>query len=55
MKTAAKLFREHGYERTSVRQIAEAPGMTSGSIFSHFTAKEELLVTVMEEGVRDEG
>ena len=53
LKTAAKLFREHGYERTSVRQIAEALGMTSGSIFYHFTTKEELLVTVMEEGVRD--
>ncbi len=53
LKTAAKLFREHGYERTSVRQIAEALGMTSGSIFYHFATKEELLVTVMEEGVRD--
>ncbi|MCC6560669.1 MAG: helix-turn-helix transcriptional regulator, partial [Xanthomonadales bacterium] len=28
LRTAAKLFREHGYERTSVRQIAEALGMT---------------------------
>ena len=53
LKTAAMLFRQHGYERTSVRQIAEALGMTSGSIFYHFTTKEELLVTVMEEGVRD--
>lgn len=53
LRTAAKLFREHGYERTSVRQIAEALGMTSGSLFYHFATKEELLVTVMEEGVRD--
>jgi len=51
LKTAAMLFRQHGYERTSVRQIAEALSMTSGSIFYHFTTKEELLVTVMEEGV----
>jgi len=53
LKAAAKLFREHGYERTSVRQIAEALGMTSGSLFYHFATKEELLVAVMEEGVRD--
>lgn len=53
LKAAAKLFRQHGYERTSVRQIADALGMTSGSLFYHFATKEELLVTVMEEGVRD--
>ena len=53
LKAAAKLFREHGYERTSVRQIAEALGMTSGSLFYHFATKEELLVAVMEGGVRD--
>jgi len=53
LKAAAKLFREHGYDRTSVRQIAEALGMTSGSLFYHFATKEELLVAVMEEGVRD--
>jgi len=53
LKAAAKLFREHGYERTSVRQIAEVLGMTSGSLFYHFATKEELLVAVMEEGVRD--
>ena len=50
---AASQFRRRGFERTSVRDIAEALGMTSGSLFYHFATKEELLVAVMEGGVRD--
>lgn len=53
LRTAARLFRQNGYERTSVRQIAEALEMTSGSLFYHYASKEDLLVAVMEEGVRD--
>lgn len=52
LRTAASLFRSRGYERTSVREIAEAAQMTSGSLFYHFASKEEVLVTIMEEGVR---
>lgn len=52
LRTAASLFRRQGYERTSVREIAEASQMTSGSLFYHFASKEDLLVTIMEEGVR---
>ncbi|MDI3509254.1 MAG: TetR/AcrR family transcriptional regulator, cholesterol catabolism regulator [Betaproteobacteria bacterium] len=53
LATAASQFRQRGYERTSVREIAQALGMTSGSLFYHFATKEELLVAIMEEGVRD--
>ncbi|MCW5657048.1 MAG: TetR family transcriptional regulator [Burkholderiaceae bacterium] len=53
LRAAALLFRRHGYERTSVRQIADALSMTSGSLFYHFSAKEDILVAVMEEGIRD--
>ena len=53
LATAASQFRRRGYERTSVREIAQALGMTSGSLFYHFATKEELLVAIMEEGVRD--
>ncbi|TVQ34081.1 MAG: TetR/AcrR family transcriptional regulator [Wenzhouxiangella sp.] len=44
---AARLFREQGYERTSVRQLAEAVGILSGSVFHHFSSKEEILLEVM--------
>lgn len=53
LRIAAKRFRERGFERTSVREIAEIAGMTSGSLFYYFTSKEELLVAIMDEGVRD--
>ena len=53
LATAASQFRRQGFERTSVREIAQALGMTSGSLFYHFSTKEELLVAIMEEGVRD--
>ncbi len=50
---AAFLFRQNGYERTTVREIAKALNLTSGSLFYHYASKEDLLVAVMEEGVRD--
>ena len=53
LAAAASRFRRQGFERTSVREIAQGMGMTSGSIFYHFATKEELLVAIMEEGVRD--
>jgi len=48
---AAKLFREKGYERTTVRDVAAAVGIQSGSIFHHFKSKEAILKAVMEEVV----
>ena len=53
LAAAASRFRRQGFERTSVREIAQAMGMTSGSLFYHFATKEDLLVAIMEEGVRD--
>ncbi|MFB3089424.1 MAG: TetR/AcrR family transcriptional regulator, partial [Acidiferrobacterales bacterium] len=41
----------HGYHATSMRDIASAVGMLPGSIYYHFTSKDELLVTVYREGV----
>jgi len=49
---AARLFRKVGYSRATVRDIAKAVGLQSGSIFYHFTSKEEMLEEVMSEGMR---
>lgn len=51
LKEAARLFHEQGYERTSVRVLAEAVNMQSGSLFYHFKTKEEILVAIMQEGI----
>ena len=50
---AAHLFREQGYERTTVRDLAQAVGMQSGSLFYHFKNKAEILEAVMAKGVTD--
>ena len=49
LSAAAQLFRDKGYERTTVRDIAAVVGIQSGSIFHHFKTKEEILFAVMEE------
>ncbi|WP_339509795.1 TetR/AcrR family transcriptional regulator [Pseudomonas sp. RL_15y_Pfl2_60] len=52
LQMAAHLFRSKGYERTTVRDLASAVGIQSGSIFHHFKSKDEILRSVMEETVR---
>ncbi|MDB6142391.1 MAG: TetR family transcriptional regulator [Pseudomonas sp.] len=52
LQVAAHLFRNKGYERTTVRDLASAVGIQSGSIFHHFKSKDEILRSVMEETVR---
>jgi AcrR family transcriptional regulator len=52
IKTSARLFQERGYTGTTVRDIAKEVGITSGSIFHHFGSKEEVLLCVSQEGVR---
>ncbi len=43
INASAKLFNKLGFQRTTVRNIAEEIGITSGSIFYHFDNKEQLL------------
>ncbi|MDP2451338.1 TetR/AcrR family transcriptional regulator [Polaromonas sp.] len=52
IKAAAKLFRRHGFNGTSTRDIACAVGMHSGSLYCHFKSKDALLYEVMQEGLR---
>ncbi len=51
VRVAAHLFREKGFDGTTVRDIADAVGMRSGSPFYHFRSKQEILLAVMEEGL----
>ncbi len=52
LRAAAHLFHVQGYERTTVRDLARLVGIQSGSLFHHFSSKEEILVSVMEEAIR---
>lgn len=48
LNAATSLFREHGYNKTTVRQLAQQSGIKSGSIFHHFDTKEEILYAIIE-------
>ena len=50
---ASELFARQGYDRTTVRDIAKALGVTSGSMFFHFKTKQDLLESVILKGIRD--
>ncbi|MTI15440.1 TetR/AcrR family transcriptional regulator [Sansalvadorimonas verongulae] len=53
LEAAAKLFRKKGYDRTTVRDIANEVGILSGSIFHHFRNKDEILRAVMSDCVEN--
>ena len=40
---AAELFAERGYRATTVREIADAAGVLSGSLYHHFDSKESII------------
>jgi AcrR family transcriptional regulator len=52
IRESARLFREKGYDGTSVRDIAAATGLQSGSWVYHFKTKQDILAAVMEEGLQ---
>lgn len=52
LSAAARLFRDQGFDRTTVRDIAREVGIQSGSLFHHFPSKEDILFAVMVEVIR---
>lgn len=44
---ALKLFAERGFHGTSIRQIGEAVGIKSASLYEHFASKEHILGRLM--------
>jgi AcrR family transcriptional regulator len=51
---AARLFREHGYARTTVRRIAAAAGTDPALVIRHFKSKELLFLETMHLTIDDE-
>jgi AcrR family transcriptional regulator len=43
VRVAADLFAEHGYEKTTIAEIAEAAEVSPRTIFAYFPSKEDIL------------
>jgi AcrR family transcriptional regulator len=45
---AARLFAERGFKNTTVRDIADAAGILSGSLYHHFDSKESIVDELLD-------
>jgi AcrR family transcriptional regulator len=48
LAAAREVFRERGYDETSITEIATRAGLVEGSIYRFFESKRELLIRVVE-------
>lgn len=51
LETAAQLICEHGYEKASMQQIAEACQLTKAGLYHYVRSKEHLLAEIMNYGM----
>ncbi len=47
-KEAARLFRENGYRGSTLRELAKRAGVKGGSIYHHYSSKQEILYMIMD-------
>jgi AcrR family transcriptional regulator len=46
---ALELFTEQGYEKTSLREVAERLGVTKAALYYHFKSKDEIVSSLVED------
>ncbi len=51
LETALELFAFHGYESTSIDQIAKKANISKGLLYNYYKSKEELLETILHKGI----
>jgi AcrR family transcriptional regulator len=49
VSAAARILARRGYDQTSVPDLAEAIGVSTGSLYHYFASKEELLVAICDQ------
>ena len=53
LRKIAELFYENGYEKTSIRDISRALGMTNAGLYYYFENKQEMLFEIMDGAIED--
>ena len=51
-ETSLKLFSEKGYDATSIEEITATVGVAKGTLYYHFSSKEEIFNFLVEEGMQ---
>lgn len=51
-ETSMKLFAEKGYDATSIEDITATVGVAKGTLYYHFSSKEEIFNFLIEEGIK---
>lgn len=49
LAVALELFTHRGYEKTSLREVAERLGFTTAALYYHFESKDEILAALVED------
>lgn len=52
LKAAIEVFAKNGFYATRVSEIAKAAGVADGTIYLYFKNKDDVLITIFEEGIR---
>ncbi|MEV4427856.1 ScbR family autoregulator-binding transcription factor [Streptomyces sp. R-07] len=53
LESAAAVFAERGYERTTIGEILVRAGVTKGALYFHFASKEDLALGVLDAQMLD--
>lgn len=51
-ETSMELFAQKGYEATSIEEITSIVGVAKGTLYYHFSSKEEIFNFLVEEGIK---
>lgn len=51
-ETSMKLFAEKGYDATSIEEITAVVGVAKGTLYYHFSSKEEIFNFLVDEGMK---
>ena len=53
LRTAKRLFIEHGYHGLAMREISEALGVSKAALYYHFKDKEELFLAILNTNLNE--